>query len=195
MTSSQTATGQSSNGQHTSERPDGFGGHNASASGSNGASGGVSTHKKRKHRGGRKKRARRQSFAAPSESTVNDNDEHDRRPSLLDGPRPSAASSTGFYRLKNGNKSNTSLESEALLDHRYVRLEAWQVDRTNTCKQRTDAVQVAPSKQFQQYVWCLEEQHPRSALSEEPPKRTSYRLKSQQIPAQSGTSRCTRRRF
>ncbi|TKX21753.1 putative CorA-like Mg2+ transporter protein [Elsinoe australis] len=118
VTSSQTATGQSSNGQHTSERPDGFGGHNASASGSNGASGGVSTHKKRKHRGGRKKRARRQSFAAPSESTVNDNDEHDRRPSLLDGPRPSAASSTGFYRLKNGNKSNTSLESEALLDHR-----------------------------------------------------------------------------
>ncbi|KAF2227772.1 hypothetical protein BDZ85DRAFT_254841 [Elsinoe ampelina] len=73
--------------------------------------------KKKKHRGGRKRKNRRQSFAAPSESTVNDNDEHDRRPSLLDGPRPTAAS-TSFYRLKDDNRSNTSLESEALLDHR-----------------------------------------------------------------------------
>ncbi|KAF4554616.1 Metal ion transporter-like protein 1 [Elsinoe fawcettii] len=73
--------------------------------------------KKKKHRGGRKRRNRRQSFAAPSESTVNDNEEPDRRPSLLDGPRPTPASGS-FYRLKNDNRSNTSLESEALLDHR-----------------------------------------------------------------------------
>ncbi|GAM85578.1 hypothetical protein ANO11243_035850 [Dothideomycetidae sp. 11243] len=75
--------------------------------------------KKRKHRGGRKKKNRRQSFAAPSESTITANDEtaNDRRPSLLDGPRQGAASNS-LYRLQSGNKSSTSLESEALLDHR-----------------------------------------------------------------------------
>ncbi|PNS14281.1 hypothetical protein CAC42_6794 [Sphaceloma murrayae] len=118
VTSPQVATGQSAMAQQSSARPDGFGGHAASATGHTVAQGGVATHKKRKHRGGRKKKTRRQSFAAPSESTVNDNEELDRRPSLLDGPRPSAASAAGFYRLKNGNASNTSLESEALLDHR-----------------------------------------------------------------------------
>ena len=70
--------------------------------------------KKRKHRN-RKKRDRRQSFLAPSESTLtNQEDDEGRRPSLLDGPRQSSS----LYRLQSGNRSNTSLESEALLDHR-----------------------------------------------------------------------------
>ncbi|KAF2152660.1 cora-domain-containing protein [Myriangium duriaei CBS 260.36] len=74
--------------------------------------------KKRKHRGGRKRKNRRQSFAAPSESTVTArDDEPDRRPSLLDGPRQGVASNS-LFRLQSGNRSNTSLESEALLDHR-----------------------------------------------------------------------------
>lgn len=72
--------------------------------------------KKKRHRGGKKRKNRRQSFVAPSESAV-DGDDIDRRPSLLDAPRPSAQTSS-FYRLRNGNRSNTSLESEALLDHR-----------------------------------------------------------------------------
>lgn len=71
--------------------------------------------KKRRHRGGKKRRNRRQSFIAPSESTAAD--DTDRRPSLLDGPRPSNTQSS-FYRLHHGAQSNTSLESEGLLDHR-----------------------------------------------------------------------------
>lgn len=72
--------------------------------------------KKRRHRGGRKKKNRRQSFIAPSESTQAEDNE---RPSLLaTGSRPSAAQAS-FYRLREGDRSNTSLESEALLDHRY----------------------------------------------------------------------------
>ena len=39
------------------------------------------------------------------------------RPSLVDAPNRSAQSAP-FYRLQGGNRSNTSLESEALLDHR-----------------------------------------------------------------------------
>ena len=74
--------------------------------------------KKKRHRAGRKRRNRRQSFVAPSESTAtNDLDDVDRRPSLLDASRPSATRSS-FYRLNGGARSNTSLESEALLDHR-----------------------------------------------------------------------------
>lgn len=70
--------------------------------------------KKKRPRGGKNRRkTRRQSFAAPSES----NPDIDERPSLLDAPRTSAQDSS-FYRLKTGNRSNTSLESEALLDHR-----------------------------------------------------------------------------
>ena len=74
--------------------------------------------KKKRHRAGKKRRNRRQSFVAPSESTVtNDQDDTDRRPSLLDNARSSGAQNS-FYRLKSAAKSNTSLESEALLDHR-----------------------------------------------------------------------------
>lgn len=70
--------------------------------------------KKKRHRGGKKRRNRRQSFIAPDESVAES--EVEQRPSLLDAPRPSA--NTSFYRLKNGGRSSTSLESEALLDHR-----------------------------------------------------------------------------
>lgn len=71
--------------------------------------------KKKRHRAGKKRRNRRQSFIAPSDTaTEADNDQ---RPSLVDTGRPSVAE-TNFYRLKSAARSNTSLESEALLDHR-----------------------------------------------------------------------------
>lgn len=76
--------------------------------------------RKRTHRAGRRRRNRRQSFAAPSDDAGNVDparSNHD----LLDVPISSAARPP-FYRLGQsggGNLSNTSLESEALLDHRY----------------------------------------------------------------------------
>ncbi|SMR54260.1 unnamed protein product [Zymoseptoria tritici ST99CH_1E4] len=75
--------------------------------------------KKKKHRAGKKRRNRRQSFIAPSEATE-ENVPTGERPSLLDtAARNSASHQASFYRLNNsGNRSNTSLESEALLDHR-----------------------------------------------------------------------------
>ncbi|KAK5110494.1 hypothetical protein LTR85_001007 [Meristemomyces frigidus] len=82
----------------------------------NAPSEGGSKPKKKRPRGGKNRRKnRRQSFAAPSES--NADTEELERPSLLGVPRGSATQSS-FYRLKSGNRSNTSLESEALLDHR-----------------------------------------------------------------------------
>lgn len=73
--------------------------------------------KKKKHRAGRKRKNRRQSFIAPSEATE-DTTDRDGRPSLQD-TRAISAQQASFYRLQsNGNRSNTSLESEALLDHR-----------------------------------------------------------------------------
>ncbi|KAK4994223.1 CorA metal ion transporter [Elasticomyces elasticus] len=77
-----------------------------------------STQKKRRHRGGKKKRNRRQSFLAPSDNA--ESEIGDERPSLLNVPgRQSATHSASFYRLQDGRKeSNTSLDSEALLDHR-----------------------------------------------------------------------------
>ncbi|KAF2739560.1 cora-domain-containing protein [Polyplosphaeria fusca] len=76
--------------------------------------------KKRKHRGGKKRRNRRQSFAAPP-STVGDDDmAAEARPSLVDiAEQSSSRNSDSFYRLQR-NTSSTSLESEALLDHRDV---------------------------------------------------------------------------
>ncbi|KAK8227492.1 hypothetical protein HDK90DRAFT_495252 [Phyllosticta capitalensis] len=72
--------------------------------------------KKKRHRGG-KKRRRRQSFAAPPSDNDAHSDAHEaERPSLADVNRHKTASSS-FYRLGQ-NRSNTSLESEALLDHR-----------------------------------------------------------------------------
>ncbi|KAB8346306.1 hypothetical protein FH972_023350 [Carpinus fangiana] len=69
--------------------------------------------KKRKHRGGRKRKNRRQSFAAPSDTDLAPAlPEH---PSLLDVPEGTVPEAS-FYKHRAG--SNTSLESEALLDHR-----------------------------------------------------------------------------
>ncbi|KAF2822811.1 cora-domain-containing protein [Ophiobolus disseminans] len=71
--------------------------------------------KKKKHRGGKKKRNRRQSFAAPAD--IGTGDMNDERPSLANmGGNGHSRGSNSFYR--NGNLSSTSLESEALLDHR-----------------------------------------------------------------------------
>jgi magnesium transporter len=74
--------------------------------------------KKKRHRGGKKHKKRRQSFAPETEA-----DERSiRRPSLMDLPeRASEEARESFYRLGRGQRgSATSLESEALLDHRYV---------------------------------------------------------------------------
>lgn len=71
--------------------------------------------KKKRHRAGKKRRNRRQSFIAPSDTATEI--EPEQRPSLLETSHPSAAD-TSFYRLKSAARSNTSLESEALLDHR-----------------------------------------------------------------------------
>lgn len=68
--------------------------------------------KKKKNRNRKKKRTRRQSFAVSA-----DDDGH-RLPEASNQERNAARAS--FYRLKGNQQSNTSLESEALLDHRYV---------------------------------------------------------------------------
>lgn len=70
--------------------------------------------KRLNHRGGKKKkRARRPSFAVSTEDGSGILDSSDRqRGDSLNAARES------FYRLHGGNASNTSLESEALLDHR-----------------------------------------------------------------------------
>ncbi|KAF2008443.1 cora-domain-containing protein [Aaosphaeria arxii CBS 175.79] len=68
--------------------------------------------KKRKHRGGKKRRNRRQSFATTAAAIGADDEAEEERPSLANNP-----ASSSFYRLTE-NHSNTSLESEALLDHR-----------------------------------------------------------------------------
>jgi len=75
--------------------------------------------KKRNHRGGKKKRARKQSFAASTEdgSGMPGQTQREREESSHNIARET------FYRLQAGrNNSNTSLESEALLDHRYVHI-------------------------------------------------------------------------
>jgi magnesium transporter len=72
--------------------------------------------KKKKHRGGKKRRNRRQSFAATAD--LGHADSNDGRPSLEDiAGHGNSRGSTSFYGLSR-NLSNTSLESEALLDHR-----------------------------------------------------------------------------
>ncbi|WPH00192.1 putative metal ion transporter c17a12.14 [Acrodontium crateriforme] len=78
---------------------------------------GAAAPKKKKHRAGKKKKSnRRQSFAAPSETTE-DAGETQQRPNLLNLPSQRTQNS-GFYRLQTGQGSNSSLASEALLDHR-----------------------------------------------------------------------------
>ncbi|KAF2205063.1 cora-domain-containing protein [Delitschia confertaspora ATCC 74209] len=71
---------------------------------------------KKKKRGGKKRRNRRESFAAPPESLDGGDMTSEARPSLVNAEDVERARSS-FYRLR-GNRSNTSLESEALLDHR-----------------------------------------------------------------------------
>lgn len=80
-------------------------------------SGGGGAGKKKRNRGGKRRRNRRQSFLAPSEATDTANEEREERPTLQNIGRPSAQEAS-FYRLQSGAGSNTSLESEALLDHR-----------------------------------------------------------------------------
>ncbi|CZS94823.1 probable MNR2-Manganese resistance protein [Rhynchosporium graminicola] len=67
--------------------------------------------KKRNHRGGKKKR-RRQSFAASTEDGSGMPETSHSRMNTNSAARDS------FYRLQGRNLSNTSIESEALLDHR-----------------------------------------------------------------------------
>jgi len=69
--------------------------------------------KKKRHRAGKNRKKRRPSFVAESE--VSEAVEGEGRPSIADARATQEAS---FYRLRQGNRSNTSLESEALLDHR-----------------------------------------------------------------------------
>ncbi len=70
--------------------------------------------KKRNHRGGKKKRARKQSFAA---STEDGSGMPETSNSHRMGHSESAVRNS-FYRLQGRNLSSTSIESEALLDHR-----------------------------------------------------------------------------
>jgi len=81
-------------------------------------SGASSSKKKKTHRGpGKKRKNRRQSFAAPSEGGDSPSPAAE-RPGLEDVPEVPHEQS--FYRLGNrATNSNGSLESEALLDHRY----------------------------------------------------------------------------
>jgi magnesium transporter len=72
--------------------------------------------KKRSHRGGKKKRNRRQSFAVPSDDGSGLPETSQSRGEVH---VQSGARSNSFYRLQR-NLSNTSFESETLLDHRYV---------------------------------------------------------------------------
>lgn len=78
--------------------------------------------KKRNHRGGKKKRSTKQPFALPASeeedvSAVLETSE-DRKTKQSTARSPLQRST--LHRLQGRNSSNTSLESEALLDHRYV---------------------------------------------------------------------------
>lgn len=81
---------------------------------------GVAVHKKGRKRGGKKRRNRRQSFAA----TVEDTAEEDERPAVSNTSGRSRADEErvrehNFYRLRGSTGSNESLDSnQALLDHR-----------------------------------------------------------------------------
>jgi magnesium transporter len=89
---------------------------NASAQDQAGPSSPAPAKKKKTHRGGKKKRNRRQSFAASSD--IGTGDMNDERPSLANVTgNARSRGSNSFYRMSS-NLSNTSLESEALLDHR-----------------------------------------------------------------------------
>lgn len=77
----------------------------------------VSYKKKRRRR---KKRDRRESFAAPSDDASSMAAQTNSNRDLLDVPDRTERSQS-FYRLGHDqNLSNTSMDSEALLDHRFV---------------------------------------------------------------------------
>lgn len=77
--------------------------------------------KKKRHRAGKKKRNRRQSFAAPSDDSTLTELQTNR--TMVDAPslEQSTVANKSLFRLghSRGNLSSTSLDSEALLDHRY----------------------------------------------------------------------------
>lgn len=75
---------------------------------------GHSRKKRKDHRGGKKKRNRRQSFAAPSDDGSGLLEISQSR----DDMQARSAARSSFYRLKEHNMSNTSIDSEILLDHR-----------------------------------------------------------------------------
>lgn len=102
----------------------------------------ASTSKKKKHRGGRKHRKnRRQSFAAPSEN--DDPSVTTERPSLEDVPEhPSEQHSRSFYRQDRAARSNESLESEMLLDHREVEQSAPRQRRLSVYQSNTRPSQI-----------------------------------------------------
>lgn len=95
--------------------------------------------KKKRHRGGKKRRARRQSFAAPSETGTDVPDLEVRRPTPLVSPGNTGARSS-FFNIAQGMRSNTSLESEALMDHRYAVLSA------NCCCVRASELRPSPTQ-------------------------------------------------
>jgi magnesium transporter len=79
--------------------------------------------KKPRHRAGKKRRKRRESFVAPTEGDGGMESERVRPRLEKVTERASQEARESFYRLGRGQKgSATSLESEALLDHRYVHL-------------------------------------------------------------------------
>jgi magnesium transporter len=74
--------------------------------------------RRKNHRGGKKKKSRRQSFLP---STEEDNGETSRPNRIQQEPQDSASARPPFYRLGQSsgrNVSSTSLDSNALLDHR-----------------------------------------------------------------------------
>ncbi len=98
----------------------------ASSAGTNGArlstvsTAGTDGKKKRKHRGGKKRKNRRQSFAAPSETSAMASGREGPMddPLMEDEEAQPPAIRQSFYRNDNLNMSGESLDSEALLDHR-----------------------------------------------------------------------------
>ena len=68
----------------------------------------------KKQKGGRKRRNRRQSFALSNDNRAN-NSSFPNRPSFLDASAR-AGTHSSLYRLE--NRSNTSVDSDVLLDHR-----------------------------------------------------------------------------
>jgi magnesium transporter len=75
---------------------------------------GPSRRKRKDHRGGKKKRNRRQSFAAPSDDGSGLLDISQSRDDMQ-----ARSARSSFYMRKGRNISNTSIDSEILLDHRY----------------------------------------------------------------------------